>query len=440
MKPGAQEPAAWRVAMMDIDDSSLGAIALPVRINPDHEQPGVSYTCYVDQQDREQVSLTCHLDVPPEAMIPPASMMQQDRDEEASCNWNIEVPPQQHCIFNPLPAEIMLKCVPHQKMRLECRAVCKEFKAIIQALPHEWSLSQLATDDTLKHLAQAFPNLHAVSVNHGGELGYPCRKISSAGMKWLASLASLKKLELHYVTSLEEEDLAVLAGGPQRLPLGTLVVEHALSVTDISASAVASVCPGLTSLTLVSSHVSDDGIKEVAKHCGLLTSFSISNCHAITDEGIIAISEGCQLLKNLQVTNSQHLTDDGLVAIAERCLLLHTLNISRSQNVKDRALEAIGKRCTRLISLDISWCVQVGDEGLIHIARGCPNLRELKHKGCSKLTDTAFAEVAANCRNMSSSVRRPTSSCFEVPESARVCASRSRGLCEGWFSSCMPGC
>jgi len=261
------------------------------------------------------------------------------------------------CSLQPLedlPGEILLKCTPSQSARLLCAHASRNLRQKFKSIAQEWVLGANATDKTLRAITNVFSSLTAVNINPTGTLGSPCRGVAGDGMAALGKLHRLKKLELNYVTGLQNDELVRLTEDKRCLMLGSLKLEYGLAMTESSAFAIAAVCPNLTTLSIGISGVTDAGLIEVAERCPGLTSIALRNCYAVTDAAVLGVATRCPHLTRLQLANSKQITDAGLVAIAQRCKLLTELDISQLE-VGDSTMLALGRFSERLKSLDISW-------------------------------------------------------------------------------------
>jgi len=340
-----------------------------------------------------------------------------------------------------LPGDVLLKCIFCQRARLRCRAVSRSLKHHLEISMREWSLSSEATDQTVESVTKAFGAITQLSINPEGSLVSPCRGVNGAGMAALGSLRSLRKLDLNYLTELDQDDLSRLAEG--QLPLESLRLEFGLAMTERSAQTLAAACPALTTLSVGISSLNDAGLTAILSQCPALTDIALRNCHAITDEGLNAIASWCPDLKRLQIANSKQVTDDGMIVVAFQCHKLQKLDISQSE-IGDQTLCALGLSCPELKALNISWCVNVTHDGLMAVTRGCSDLKDLKLTGCCKLNSANVEEAVSGRPVLAEAVYNDAAVLAPNPKTQstarRNSNAQSTRLCDSWFSNCNFNC
>ena len=223
---------------------------------------------------------------------------------------------------------------------------CRNLKAWdkLKAFPklREVRVDYTNIDDAgVKVLAQ-LPNLKTLSLKY-------CRQLTPAALKSLAAgKAKIESLNLSYVRTLKDADLAPLA---QMQSLKTLDMSSTV-ITDTGMSQLVKI-PQLSSLVLSYVQVTDAGLKTLAKK-QTLTQLQFYNGQ-FTDAGLAEIAK-LPKLKHLELARCRKLTDKGLKVLANMKALEH-LNL-RSLAIKNAGLESLKDHKT-LKQLNISSCTSL---------------------------------------------------------------------------------
>ncbi|XP_055876177.1 F-box/LRR-repeat protein 2-like [Biomphalaria glabrata] len=255
---------------------------------------------------------------------------------------------------------------------------------------------QLATDDSIEHLAQYCPNLNKLDLNGAKSVG------KDSLIKLFQACTQMVNLDLGYCSR--------ISSPPECEVLWTLP-------------------QSLTSLSLCGMMLQD---KEILVECitrlPRLTALKLCGVPALTDETLTQIAEkiGNRLLGlNLSGIGVNEITDIGLKAVAKYCTHLEALHISmlrevtgvtlapifldpnRASKITELAanckkmdvnlLDQIMYSCPNLKILDVSGLNEVTDQMIITLADHSPKLTQLHLKGCKQVTDAAICYLSGCC-------------------------------------------
>ena len=190
----------------------------------------------------------------------------------------------------------------------------------------------------------------------------------------------------------------------QKFPgLQSLAITYS-GITDVGVIAVANGCPNLKSINFWSCEkITDASVCEVVKKCRHLQSLLLGACKRITDTSVIEIARGCPHLQKLSLTGCRSITDDVMVEIARGCPHLKSLDVRNSYDITDITVLAIAHNCPCLQKLNVGNCKSyesITDESVIEIARCCPHLQSLKLGQCKYINNTSIMEVGRRCPHL----------------------------------------
>jgi len=175
-------------------------------------------------------------------------------------------------------------------------------------------------------------------------------------------------------------------------------------ITDASVCEVVKKCRHLQSLLLgACKRITDTSVIEIARGCPHLQKLSLASCGTITDDVMVEIARGCPHLKSLDVRNSYYITDITVLAIAHNCPSLQKLNVGNCksyESITDESVMEIARCCPHLQSLKLGECKYVDDASIMEVGRRCPHLRELDVGCCKNIGDASIIEIARGCPHL----------------------------------------
>jgi hypothetical protein len=102
-------------------------------------------------------------------------------------------------------------------------------------------------------------------------------------------------------------------------------------------------CPNITYANLSQcDNITDSAVQALIKYCKGLITLNVADCKTISDYSLLAISEG-ELVPGLNtlVLKGTEVTDTGITWLAERCTSLMNLNLTKCSNVSYAGIKAI---------------------------------------------------------------------------------------------------
>eukprot|EP00899_Mesostigma_viride_P008396 jgi/Mesvir1/17558/Mv08803-RA.1 len=277
--------------------------------------------------------------------------------------------------------------------RVRLRQTCRAFReAVDDSLE---ALTELFGDDVamgcrpgyagLSWLLTKCPNLRMLSVAARSDCQEPWQERDHLSLTW--PYGSLDTIAPHVLS------LGHVARRCQRLKY--LNVAGCCDVTDASVVELVGICPGLESLDVSNTDVSDLAISTVAKACGSsLRRLALSHCLGITDAALAEVALYCGGLTELFVDGTR-VKDAGIAAVATSCTSLRRLVVPH--RVNDRSIGLVARCCPRLEHLGVTGCKRVTDSSIVSIASACPRLRRLDATASVRLTDESAFALAENC-------------------------------------------
>ena len=166
-------------------------------------------------------------------------------------------------------------------------------------------------------------------------------------------------------------------------------------------------CPGL--LQCMRMEGTNFGVEDYSKELGFvksrIKSLYISGNHNLRDECLLKISRHCPFVETLAVDHCPAITGDGVLEVLRNSGELTSLDISGCSGIKcvdaldfelpkletlracgtwidDQALGLISKRCPRLLRLDLKGCLNVTSRGVKEVVQRCTRLREINLSNC----------------------------------------------------------
>ncbi|XP_026384622.1 F-box/LRR-repeat protein 12-like [Papaver somniferum] len=152
--------------------------------------------------------------------------------------------------------------------------------------------------------------------------------------------------------------------------------------------------PGLASVGLNSSQITDTGIEVLEKCCASLEKVDLRYCQRITNKGLTMLVKNCASLKKVDLAGCQWITDKGLEFLAKS---LEEVDIRYCQSITNKGLTMLAKNCASLKKVDLAGCHSITNEGLAVLAKNCASLGEVNLRSCQWVTDKGL-EVLAKSR------------------------------------------
>ena len=123
------------------------------------------------------------------------------------------------------------------------------------------------------------------------------------------------------------------------------------AVADSALQAIFTHCTGLRHVSLEDCHqITDETIKILARSCPVLDTLCIQACSLVTLAGTLEMATHCTSLSTLNLI-SQHISDELLIQLSLHCTSLNTLMLQNYKGVvTEVGIAAVADRCTRLES------------------------------------------------------------------------------------------
>jgi DNA-binding PadR family transcriptional regulator len=118
-------------------------------------------------------------------------------------------------------------------------------------------------------------------------------------------------------------------------------------------------------------HITDEGLKDLAKYLTNLTHLKLSYSLSITDDGLMHLNSLTNL-QNLDLSGCYEITDAGLKHLSENLTNLQSLNLSGNAFFRGKISNAGVKHITKLTNLThlkLAHCDHITDEGVKDLAK-----------------------------------------------------------------------
>ncbi|KAI3925183.1 hypothetical protein MKW92_024022 [Papaver armeniacum] len=155
--------------------------------------------------------------------------------------------------------------------------------------------------------------------------------------------------------------------------------------------------PGLASVGLNSSQITDTGIEVLAKCCASLEEVDISYWTPIANKGLTMLAKNCASLKTVDLAGCQWINDKGLEFLEKS---LEEVDIRYCQSITNKGLTMLAKNCASLKKVDLAGCHSITNEGLAMLAKNCASLGEVNLRSCQWVTDKGLEVLAKSCASL----------------------------------------
>jgi hypothetical protein len=187
----------------------------------------------------------------------------------------------------------------------------------------------------LQALSQECHALRAISLGN-------CFQVAARVVKAMAKgCPLLEDVRFAGCTKVDAESLRAL--GTYCPEIKRLSLCGCAGVDSQAIAQLAKKCPGITSVNLSQcENVADSAVQALAKHCKGMLTLNVAQCRQVTDYSLLAISEA-DLMPGLKTLNLEatEVTDTGITWLAERCTTLLNLTLTRCGNVSYAGVKAI---------------------------------------------------------------------------------------------------
>ncbi|MCE5295212.1 MAG: hypothetical protein LLF94_11470 [Chlamydiales bacterium] len=127
-----------------------------------------------------------------------------------------------------------------------------------------------------------------------------------------------------------------------------------------------------------------------------LHSLRVSDCRGFDDWTLQNLATSCPNLLRLTLLTLS-ITDEGICNLVTKCKQLEVLNLDWCYNLSSRTMYAIGKHCPNLREFSISQCSEYTVDGFKAMLAGCPNLKVLELWSC-KTVDDEWIDALCNSK------------------------------------------
>ena len=259
--------------------------------------------------------------------------------------------------------------------------------------------SQL-TDISISWIVAGCPNLRCVALNK-------CAGLRDYGMRALATLKNLDRLEMGYCNGITDEGLLLLC--PFRQDLQARKCAFQLKYLDLAHS----------------KNISDESVQVIVQLSPLLRTLKLDGMPLITDAALRMVAHTCgRSLRTLSVGSNSSVSAAGLGAIGEHCVRVHSICLSGALRVRGDAVRSL-QRLRHVYDMNLSGCINLSDVALEHL----PNwkLRTLDVSEATELSDASLTSVFKVCFELvqlsASRCSRLTSAPIEYARSSNACPS-----------------
>lgn len=145
--------------------------------------------------------------------------------------------------------------------------------------------------------------------------------------------------------------------------------------------------------------ITDKGLIAVANYCTGVRELSVSNCSLVTDSGCRFLVKKCHDLRYISLAKCA-ISDETVKQIAKHCRKVRYLNLHMCHSISDEGVARIAQSCDKLRAFDIGKCEKITDTSLNFISVNSPQLRRLNIKGCDRISDSGLRKLATHCRGL----------------------------------------
>jgi len=177
---------------------------------------------------------------------------------------------------------------------------------------------QKLTDESLKHISEGLTNIQRINLSF-------CVSVTDTGLKSLSRLPSLRELNLRSCDNVSDIGVGFLAESTSA-SLTRLDVSFCDRVSDSAMAHLATGLPTLTSLSMSSCQVTDQGIARLAPHMKNLNTLNIGQCVKLTDRAVQTISEEIKSLRSIDLYGCTKISSEGL-KVLNKCENLKVVNL-----------------------------------------------------------------------------------------------------------------
>ncbi|WP_349967389.1 hypothetical protein [Wolbachia endosymbiont of Armadillidium arcangelii] len=254
--------------------------------------------------------------------------------------------------------------------------------------------------EVVDSLKKNYPGIRKLVIDAKGVGDVRRKKITLSEMEALASLTSLVELDLRNCSPAHHKVLECLANS-NLTNLEILDVCN-FKVGHMGARALANGMTNLTSLTLSSNSIGNEGVEALASgNLTNLTELILHNC-SIGNEGVEALAKSNLINLTSLILDNNNIGNEGVEALAKGNLVnLEHLQLDNNNDIGDRGARALANG--NLINLEYFalCCNQIGPEGVSALARSVMTRLDELHLRDNEVGDGgAFALANGNLKNL----------------------------------------
>ncbi|CAA7019995.1 unnamed protein product [Microthlaspi erraticum] len=137
---------------------------------------------------------------------------------------------------------------------------------------------------------------------------------------------------------------------------------------------------GIKTLYISGNHnLSDKCLEKVSRHCPFVETLIMDHCPGVTGDGILEVLRNCGELTSLDISGCSGVSSLGVVDFE-----LPKLESLRAcgTSIDDETLHMMSKRCRGLLRLDLDGCLNVRSRGVKEVVKSCIRLREINLNCC----------------------------------------------------------
>jgi len=176
---------------------------------------------------------------------------------------------------------------------------------------------QKLTDESLKHISEGLPAINEINLSF-------CVSVTDTGLKSLARIGQLEKLNLRSCDNVSDIGVGFLAEGGSQL--NKLDVSFCDRVSDSAMAHIATGLAQLSSLSMSSCQITDAGIGRIAKDLQSLETLNIGQCIKLTDKTVETIANQIKSLRSIDLYGCTKISTEGLKAL-NKCENLKVVNL-----------------------------------------------------------------------------------------------------------------